>query len=153
MRHFRMLLVLALTAGLAHAQSAPRMRAVSPVVSPAATAAPVDPAGVSLPKDYQALYQKELEKNRQLKAEVESLSSRLREMTRPGGSLVQAYCETPVVSRNTAGARNDCSSTGYGCEPVSGLCRTTARSSDQCAAGFTYCSIHSSCVSSAAECQ
>lgn len=114
------------------------------VPSPAPAATPSDAA--SLPKDYQALYQKEAEKNRALRAEVASLTTRIAELTRPGGSLVQAYCETETVSRNTAGARNDCGATGYGCEPVSGLCRTSARSTLECAAGYVYCATNSSCV-------
>lgn len=139
-------------AGLAGAQTVRQIRPISPVVatpiSPAASA-----AGVSLPKDYEALYRKEAEKNRELKGEVQSLTDRLAQVTRPGGSLVTAYCESASVSRNTAGATNDCSTSGFACEPVSGLCRTSARSSDECAAGFVYCSLRANCVRTAEECQ
>lgn len=86
--------------------------------------------------DYRQQYEKEREKNQQLRTENASLQSQLAEWTRKGGSLVHAYCETPTVSMNSSGARNDCAVTGYGCEPVSGLCRTVARGSDDCAPGF-----------------
>jgi len=58
--------------------------------------------------DYQAQYRKEVEKNKQLRGENDGLRQQLAEMTRHGGSLVHAYCETRTVSRNTAGDRNDC---------------------------------------------
>jgi hypothetical protein len=86
--------------------------------------------------DYRQQYEKERQKNQQLRTENASLQSQLAEWTRKGGSLVHAYCETPTVSMNSSGARNDCAVTGYGCEPVSGLCRTVARGSDDCAPGF-----------------
>jgi hypothetical protein len=86
--------------------------------------------------DFQAQYRKEVEKNRQLSSENDGLRRQLQEYTQRGGSLVHAYCETPTVSRNTAGARSDCAPTGYRCEPVSGLCRTSANDSNQCADGF-----------------
>jgi hypothetical protein len=86
--------------------------------------------------DYKQQYEKEREKNQQLPSENASLQSQLAEWTRKGGSLVHAYCETPTMSANSAGARNDCSVSGYTCEPVSGVCRTSARSSDECATGY-----------------
>lgn len=86
--------------------------------------------------DYKQQWEKEREKNQQLRAENASLQTQLAEWTRKGGSLVHAYCETPTLSVNSAGARNDCAASGYGCEPVSGLCRTVARSSMDCAPGF-----------------
>ena len=107
---------------------APAMQSARPAVTPQLTHA--------LDIDYQAQYRKEVEKNRQLLGENDGLRKQLAEYTRHGGSLVHAYCETETVSRNTAGARNDCAPTGYKCEPVSGLCRTSANDSLQCADGF-----------------
>ena len=86
--------------------------------------------------DYQAQYRKEVEKNRQLRGENDGLRQQLADMTRRGGSLVHAYCESRTVSRNTAGDRNDCAHNGYTCEAVSGLCRTSANDSNQCSDGF-----------------
>ena len=103
---------------------APTARAVSPQLSQA------------LAIDYQAQYRKEVEKNKQLRGENDGLRQQLAEYSRRGGSLVHAYCETRTLSRNTAGASNDCSHNGYTCEPVSGLCRTSANDSDQCSDGF-----------------
>lgn len=126
--------------GLAGAQN---VQSVRPAV-PQATQ--VAPAVQALQLDYPALYRKEQEKNRQLRAENAELRNRIAEMTRAGGSLVQAYCESPTVSRNTAGARNDCAASGYACEPVSGLCRTRASTSGDCAPGHLYCATTGTCV-------
>jgi hypothetical protein len=152
MKTVALVLLASLFATAVSAQTVQRVRPIGPTVPVApTTAAPSDAA--SLPKDYQAMYQKEAAKNRELRAQVDSLTARIAEMTRPGGSLVQAYCETPTMSRNTAGASNDCARTGYGCEPVSGLCRTTARSTDECAAGYVYCATNATCVNSADACR
>ena len=108
--------------------AAPTMQGTRPAVTPQLMHA--------MDIDYQAQYRKEVEKNKQLRGENDGLRNQLAEYTRRGGSLVHAYCETGTVSRNTAGARNDCAPTGYRCEPVSGLCRTSANDSNQCADGF-----------------
>lgn len=86
--------------------------------------------------DYKQQWEKERQKNQQLRDENAQLQSQLAEWTRKGGSLVHAYCETPTMSVNSSGARNDCAVSGYTCEPVSGVCRTMARSSDECAPGY-----------------
>jgi len=87
--------------------------------------------------DYAALYKKEQEKNRRLEAENQTLKRQLEEISKPGGSLVHAYCDGDYISRNTAGASNNCGVKGYACEPVSGLCRTSCQGSDTCAQGYT----------------
>ena len=129
-------IVLALVLGLgtlgASAQNAPP---AGRIVAPAARA--VSPQlSQALAIDYQAQYRKEVEKNKQLRGENDGLRQQLAEYTRRGGSLVHAYCETRTLSRNTAGASNDCAHNGYTCEPVSGLCRTSANDSNQCSDGF-----------------
>lgn len=137
-----LLVVALLTVSTASAQNPPR-------VMSAAAAAPK----VAQPQlDYSALYQREVEKNKELRGQVATLTDRINQMTHPGGSLVRAYCETPTVSRNTAGASNDCAKNGFGCEPVSGLCRTSVRSSDECAPGYVYCSTTGGCVQDANAC-
>ena len=113
---------------------------------------PAVPAKAITAIDYQALYRSEVEKNKDLKGQVASLTQRIDEMTRPDGSLVRAYCETPTMSRNTAGASNDCGRNGFACEPVSGLCRTSARSTSECAPGYIYCATNAGCVPNAAAC-
>jgi len=113
------------------------------------TAAPPTAAVI----DFQAQYAKEVEKNKALRNENTSLRSQLDNYTSRTGARVTAYCETTSLSRNTAGASNDCSRTGFGCEPVSGLCRTQAHSTDECAAGYVYCSLHNNCVQTAQECE
>ncbi|HSR65102.1 MAG TPA: hypothetical protein VLM17_05795 [Xanthomonadaceae bacterium] len=119
-------------------------------VQPAARPAVQSP---SVAVDYQAQYRQEVEKNKALRAQNASLKAQLDAYTSRTGSRVSAYCERATLSRNTAGASNDCSSNGFRCEPVSGLCRTVAHSSDECAAGYVYCSVHGNCVRSAQECQ
>ena len=78
-----------------------------------------------------------------LVGERDALTVRIDEMTALGGSLVTAYCASRVISRNTAGAEEDCSTAGYVCAPVSGLCHTTCQSSDHCARGFA-CDVEAS---------
>ena len=102
--------------------------------------------------DYQAQYRQEVEKNRALRAENASLKAQLDSYTSRTGSRVTAYCETPTLSRNTAGASNDCSRSGFGCEPVTGLCRTVAHSTAECAAGYVWCSLNNACVRTPQEC-
>lgn len=86
--------------------------------------------------DWKAQYDKERAKNQALRGQVASLQAELASWTSKGGSQVHAYCETETLSRNTAGASNDCAASGYRCEPVSGLCRTSARVTADCAPYF-----------------
>lgn len=67
-------------------------------------------------------------------------------LTTPGGSLVRAYCASPTVSRNTAGAEEDCADSGYRCDQVSGLCHRSATSSQMCSAGFNWDARSNQCV-------
>jgi len=60
--------------------------------------------------------------------------ARIDEMTKPGGSLVRAYCSDKYTSRNTAGAEQKCER--YTCNQVSGLCNQSATSGSMCAPGF-----------------
>ena len=69
-------------------------------------------------------------------ADLQGLRARLDEMTRAGGSLVTAQCVGPALSRNTAGAEENCAASGYACEPVSGLCRRQCNVSTDCAPYF-----------------
>jgi hypothetical protein len=121
-------------------QPAPVPEDAAPPPGPA-----TDPAAVlDVPASPEALKAENLNLKKQIKAlkaerdgvqaERDSLTAKINEMTHPGGSLVKAYCADDLTSRNTAGAENRC--TPYRCEPVSGLCRTSASASDQCAPGF-----------------
>jgi hypothetical protein len=96
--------------------------------------------------DYKAEYEKFKARNQELRSENAALKARLDEWTRKGGSLVHAYCESSTVSRSSAGARNDCAVNGFNCEPVSGLCRTVANSSSDCAGTYLYCPTTRQCV-------
>ena len=68
--------------------------------------------------------------------ELQGLRSQLDEMTRAGGSLVRASCASPALSRNSAGAEENCHATGYVCGAVEGLCFRQCTSTSQCAPGF-----------------
>lgn len=103
--------------------------------------------------DYRQQWEQERAKNQALRSENARLSQQLAEWTGRGGSQVHAYCETPTLSRNSAGASNDCAVSGFACEPVSGLCRTVANSSADCAAGYIYCATSRQCVRDANGCR
>ena len=77
--------------------------------------------------------------NARLQAENDQLKAKVQGYSVLGGSQVHAYCAagTNTVSKNTAGAENNCASAGYTCEEVSGLCRTSCQTSNMCAGGFT----------------
>ena len=72
--------------------------------------------------------------------------ARIDEITKPGGSLVKAYCASRTVSRNTAGAEEDCADSGYACDQVSGLCHRSATNSLMCAAGYNYDAESNHCI-------
>lgn len=67
---------------------------------------------------------------------VKYLEEQVKAMTKPGGRLVRSYCDGDSMSRNTAGAENNCASGGYACEPVSGLCYSRCSNNYQCALGW-----------------
>jgi len=69
--------------------------------------------------------------------EYQKTLAKLDEMTRVGGSLVTAHCEG-LVSVNTAGASENCESSGYACNAVSGLCERSCHgnSGTECAGGY-----------------
>jgi hypothetical protein len=137
----------------------PKLLPVAPVstakpataATPAKVAAPADAATVQ--PDYRAELEKARARNKQLRAENDTLRAQLVQWTSKEGSRVLAYCETPTMSANSAGARNDCASAGYTCEPVSGLCRTSAANGSQCAGSRIWCVYGNRCVTSAAECK
>lgn len=124
------------------AQAAPVLR---PMVAPRIAA--------STAIDYKAQYEQERARNQQLRDENGDLRATLAAWTSKGGSLVHAYCATPTRSASSAGASNDCGASGYTCEPVSGLCRTSAADSSQCASGHTWCVYGNRCVRSASDCK
>jgi len=133
-----------LFAGIVHAQYQPmpvqnpraqqNTQKVAPAASPAINAAVVDEHAVNqqLREKINAMKRE----NDALRAENASLKSRLNEYTSKTGSEVHAYCENPDTSRNTAGASTDCNRSGYVCDAVSGLCKTSCQTTDMCAVGW-----------------
>lgn len=97
----------------------------------------------TLAVDWQKQAQELSSKNKALRAENDGLKTenadlkeQIRQLTSKGGKLVQAYCSTQTSSMNTAGESSDCGQSGYTCEPVSGLCRTSCQNSDMCSLDF-----------------
>jgi len=133
-----------LFAGVVHAQYQPTpvqnpraqrsTQQVMPAASPTVETAVVDEHAVN-----QKLREKVNELKREndaLRAANASLKSQLSEYTSKTGSEVHAYCENPDVSRNTAGASTDCNRSGYVCDAVSGMCKTSCQTTDMCAVGW-----------------
>lgn len=76
------------------------------------------------------------DENYKLKEQNNNLNKQIADMTKKGGSQVKAYCESPTISKNTAGASSNCASSGYTCDPVSGLCYSRCANSEHCAPGY-----------------
>lgn len=137
-------LFMLLIAGTAAAQImvSPGIQRPQPVVKPADNGqAKFDPA--NSPETARAEINRLSARVRDLKAQLsntlanlQSARGELDEMRRAGGSLVTAQCVTQFLSRNTAGASEDCSASGYTCAAVSGLCHRSCTTSDMCSAGF-----------------
>jgi hypothetical protein len=89
----------------------------------------------------------------ELKASLADTNTRLAEaiakideMTKSGGTLVKAYCASSTVSRNTAGAEEDCAAGGYRCDQVTGLCHRRATHSLMCSTGFNWDANTNQCI-------
>ncbi len=115
------------------------------MVAPTQEVSPSDPSlaiPVDDPEALKARIRQLKEQNQALAEERDALArernilqARIDEMTAPGGSLVIAYCPSREISRNTAGAEENCATGGYKCAPVTGLCYTTCQTSEHCALG------------------
>lgn len=82
----------------------------------------------------------------QLKTSLSEALARIDAITQPGGSLVRAYCASHTVSKNTAGAEENCAASGYSCDQVSGQCHRTATSGDMCSEGFNMDATNGRCI-------
>ena len=115
---------------LAAAQQAPVLRQVQ--IKPGVAVNQIDELAMC-----RADVERLREKSRQLEADNAALVAQVRAYREKGGSLVHAYCPAATTSRTTAGAEQDCAASGYSCEPVSGLCRTSCSVGFDCASGYT----------------
>ena len=68
--------------------------------------------------------------------DLQTARTTIDEMTRLGGTLVRAQCVSETLSRNTAGASENCAASGYLCGGVEGTSMRQCTSSTQCAGGF-----------------
>ena len=75
---------------------------------------------------------------RELNAKLTEALATIDQYSTRGGSLVRAYCESDELSRNTAGASENCAESGYRCSPVEGTCRRTCNVTTDCA-GYYVC--------------
>jgi hypothetical protein len=147
--HIVSLSIALVLAGTAAAQM-PNIQAVRP---PAVNALKVNPQATQAPTATQMNYQDPEQMKAQIArlkrekramrvqlqttlADLQAARSQIDEMTREGGSLVTARCVAPELSRNTAGAEENCAASGYACEKVSGLCRRMCNVTTDCAGGF-----------------
>jgi hypothetical protein len=71
-------------------------------------------------------------------AKLNETLATLTEWTQKTGSLVHAYCDGPTLSRSSAGASEECSTSGYACSPVEGTCRRSCNVTTDCA-GYYVC--------------
>ena len=74
---------------------------------------------------------------RELNARLTEALATIEQMTSRTGSLVRAYCESKTLSRNTAGATENCADSGYVCGEVEGTCKRQCSVSFDCATGYT----------------
>ncbi len=116
-------------------------QAIEPVAVSPSDSASFDPA--LTPETARAAIAKLRARNRELRGQMavtlgdlQAARATLDEMTRAGGSLVRAQCVSASLSRNTAGAEENCAASGYNCSPAEGTCRRLCTSSDQCTGGF-----------------
>jgi len=84
-------------------------------------------------EDATALIAKLKADRREVNVKLTNALGTIEQMTTRGGSLVRAYCESPSLSRNTAGASEGCGR--YICGDVDGLCKKTCVVTDDCAVG------------------
>jgi hypothetical protein len=150
MKRISCLLGCLLLAGSVHAQYLPLPATNSKTAPTAPTVIRVAPGVIdSVAIDEHAVNQKLREKNVELQrqnadlgVQLVSLKASLEAYTSKGGSAVHAYCEdSPTaasgISRTTAGVVENCAATsGYLCETVTGLCRTTCQTTAMCAPGW-----------------
>ena len=69
-------------------------------------------------------------------ADLQTLRIELDETTRKGGERVTAFCASDELSRNTAGAEENCAASGYRCAEVTGLCHRQCGTTSMCAPGY-----------------
>ena len=134
--------------------SVPRIQpiVVQPIVaSPQGADAVLEPW--MTPETAKAAIEKLRAERAELKASLADTNTRLAEaiakidaMTKPGGSLVKAYCASATVSRNTAGAEENCETGGYRCDQVSGQCHRRATHSGMCSPNHRYDAATQTCT-------
>lgn len=147
-----LLAVLACVASLARAQAPEPLQAAQPVHAPPAMqvrqgAAP--PAALQVDREAELARENERLRrdNEALRRENAALKADVDSYRVLGGSQVHAFCgEDGTTSRNTAGVSSDCARSGYLCEQVSGLCRTTCQNTGECAVGWVCDTAASQCI-------
>ena len=112
--------------------SIPQINQVQPQDDSVSTAIVSDPEQAK-----QTILRLQREK-RELSAKLTEALATIDQYTTRGGNLVRAYCESDELSRNTAGATENCAESGYRCSPVEGTCRRACNVTTDCA-GYYVC--------------
>ena len=89
-------------------------------------------------EEAQAQIAKLRDEKRELDGRLTEALATIDQWTKKGGSLVHAYCESETLSRNSAGASEDCAASGYRCAEVEGTCRKSCNVTTDCA-GYHVC--------------
>ena len=89
-------------------------------------------------EEAQAQIAKLRDEKRELDGRLTEALATIDQYTQKGGRLVHAYCESETLSRNTAGASEDCAASGYRCADVEGTCRKSCNVTSECA-GYHVC--------------
>lgn len=129
----------------AFAQLVPRIRLITP---PPAMQQPDNSelqANLMTAEEARAKIAELNREKRELNARLAEALATIEQMTSRTGSLVKAYCESNTLSRNTAGATENCADSGYVCGDVEGTCKRQCSTSRDCAITFT-CAPDGRCV-------
>lgn len=89
-------------------------------------------------EEAQAQIAKLRQEKRDLDSKLTEALATIDQWTQKGGSLVHAYCESDEISRNSAGATENCADSGYRCASVEGTCRRSCNVTTDCA-GYHVC--------------
>lgn len=141
-KRFVLVVIAAMAAIPAIAQVAP-VKIQRPITVPMVQPIQTQPSEANFdvamdPERARALINQLRQEKRDLDAKLTEALGRIDEMTKPGGNLVRAYCASGDVSRNTAGAEENCAASGYACAPVEGTCRRSCNVTTDCA-GYHVC--------------
>lgn len=143
-----LLALLIVTPALAQVMRLPRPVVIQPLPAPSTTemeANDIAEKTMTVEEARKKIFELYREK-RELNAKLTEALATIQQMTTREGSQVRAYCESKDVSRNTAGATENCADSGFSCSPVDGLCRKSCTVATDCAGYFNCDAVSRTCV-------